>query len=69
MKPKTPARLTDRQRIEYADLLDLGVPEHAILELDAQIDRELDHPDQPDVVHVRILVKTPKKTTKGPRHA
>jgi hypothetical protein len=53
--------LTPAQRVEYADLLALGVPETVVLELDAQISREFDHPDQPDVVHVRVLVKPPKK--------
>jgi len=56
----TPSILSARQSADYADLLDLGVPESVVLELDAQIDREFERDDAPDIVHIRVLVKTPK---------
>lgn len=56
----TPSILSARQRADYADLLDLGVPESVVVELDAQIDREFESDEAPDVVHIRVLVKTPK---------
>jgi len=56
----TPSILSARQRADYADLLDLGIPESVVLELDAQIDREFERGESPDIVHVRVLVKAPK---------